>query len=83
MSGNNGLQLDHELQQKVREFARAHGVAEDRVVNEAVQEYLQSRKGRTLYDAFHEAGLIGCIDDANLPTDLSSNKKHFEGFGRE
>jgi predicted DNA-binding antitoxin AbrB/MazE fold protein len=35
--------------------------------------------GPSLYDAFHEAGLIGCVNDA--PADLSTNPKHMEGFG--
>jgi hypothetical protein len=34
---------------------------------------------RTLYDAFKESGLIGCVK--NAPSDLSSNPRYFEGFG--
>ena len=33
-----------------------------------------------LFDIFDEAGLIGCIHDG--PTDLSTNPKHMEGFGK-
>lgn len=34
----------------------------------------------TLFDIFHEAGLIGCIQDA--PADLSENPAHLQGFGK-
>jgi predicted DNA-binding antitoxin AbrB/MazE fold protein len=34
----------------------------------------------TLFELLDEAGLIGCIKDG--PTDLSTNPKHMEGFGK-
>ena len=34
----------------------------------------------TLFEAMDEAGLIGCITDA--PSDLSTNPKYMEGFGK-
>ena len=38
----------------------------------------------TAYDVASRAGLIGCIKGAlRSPTDLSTNPKHMEGFGRE
>jgi putative addiction module CopG family antidote len=38
----------------------------------------------TAYDVARRAGLIGCIKGARgSPTDLSTNPKHMEGFGRE
>ena len=38
-------------------------------------------KGRTLYDALNDRGIIGSITDA--PSDLSTNPKHMEGFGTD
>jgi hypothetical protein len=36
------------------------------------------------YDLASRAGLIGCIPGApRSPTDLSTNPKHMEGFGRD
>ncbi len=36
------------------------------------------------FDVASRAGLIGCIKAApHSPTDLSTNPKHMEGFGRE
>jgi hypothetical protein len=38
----------------------------------------------TAFDVASRAGLIGCIEGApRSPTDLSTNPKHMEGFGRE
>jgi Arc/MetJ-type ribon-helix-helix transcriptional regulator len=38
----------------------------------------------TAFDVASRAGLIGCIQSApRSPTDLSTNPKHMEGFGRE
>jgi hypothetical protein len=38
----------------------------------------------TAFDVASRAGLIGCIKGApRSPTDLSTNPKHMEGFGRD
>ena len=38
----------------------------------------------TAYDLASRAGLIGCIKGApRSPTDLATNPKHMEGFGRD
>ena len=38
----------------------------------------------TAYDVASRAGLIGCLQGApRSPTDLSTNPKHMEGFGRD
>jgi hypothetical protein len=39
--------------------------------------------GETVFDVMDRAGLIGCLKGTpNSPTDLSTNPKHMEGFGR-
>ena len=44
----------------------------------------QDADGETAFDVASRAGLIGCIKGApRSPTDLSTNPKHMEGFGRE
>jgi hypothetical protein len=38
----------------------------------------------TVFEVLNRVGLIGCIKGApRTPTDLSTNPKHMEGFGRE
>lgn len=45
---------------------------------------LQRKQGQPLEESAYEAalrlGIIGCIK--NAPSDLSTNPKHFEGFGK-
>jgi hypothetical protein len=37
----------------------------------------------TVFDVMEQAGLIGCLKGRpHTPTDLSTNPKHMEGFGR-
>ncbi|MEM6553663.1 MAG: hypothetical protein AAF750_16215 [Planctomycetota bacterium] len=35
----------------------------------------------SILDRLKALGVVGCVDDDTLPTDLSSNPKHMEGFG--
>jgi hypothetical protein len=38
----------------------------------------------TAFDVLNRAGLIGCLEGApRSPTDLSTNPRHMEGFGRD
>jgi len=40
--------------------------------------------GESVFDVMNRAGLIGCVKGMpNTPTDLSTNPKHMEGFGRD
>jgi hypothetical protein len=80
MGNNNGICLDDATWRRVQKVARARGVTEDTVVQEAIEAYLQ-RQGGTLADAFEELGIVGCVKDA--PPDLSTNEAYFEGFGRD
>jgi len=38
----------------------------------------------TAFDVLNRTGLIGCLEGApRSPTDLSTNPRHMEGFGRD
>jgi hypothetical protein len=42
------------------------------------------RAEETAFDVLDRAGLIGCLEGApRSPTDLSTNPRHMEGFGRD
>jgi hypothetical protein len=50
-------------------------------VRVALETYLaQGGISRSAYELAEEAGLIGCVRRA--PKDLSTNPRHFEGFGK-
>jgi hypothetical protein len=51
------------------------------LVREALENYLgEAPTPSSAYDLAREAGLIGCA--RGLPSDLSVNRKHFEGLGK-
>jgi metal-responsive CopG/Arc/MetJ family transcriptional regulator len=66
----------------LRHRSRAKGQTPSDLVRVALESYLgrESQPG-SAYDAAEESGLIGCVRHA--PKDLSSNRRHFEGFGRD
>ena len=95
MSKKNGLQLDDDLERQIEGLARSKGVTPAELVREAVAYLASVRDGdkqqpspgsngdETLFDRWDRLGFIGCIDDPSLPSDLSTNRRHFEGFGRD
>ncbi len=75
------IRLDRQTERRLREEARAAGKNESELVREALADYFRrSRRPATALEVARRAGVIGCADD--LPPDLSTNKEHFEGFGR-
>lgn len=95
MSKKNGLQLDNDLERQIEGLARSKGLTPAELVREAVAYLASARNGdqpqsspssgsdETLFDRWSRLGFIGCVDDPDLPSDLSTNRAHFEGFGRD
>jgi hypothetical protein len=65
----------------LRDRSRAKGQTPSHLVRIALETYL-GRGGSpgSAYELAEEAGLIGCVRRA--PKDLSTNRRHFEGFGK-
>jgi len=60
---------------------RASGKKESEVVREALAAYFHRRpRPESCLELARRHRLIGCAQD--LPPDLSTNRDHFEGFGR-
>ncbi len=75
------VRVPGKIAQGLKERSRASGKRESDVVRQALQEHLsKSSEAETAYDAFLNAGLIGCAP--GLPKDLATNKRHFKGFGK-
>jgi predicted transcriptional regulator len=75
------IRLDEETERRLREEALAAGKNESDVVREALAAYLTRPERReNALEVARRAGVIGCAK--GLPADLSTNKDHFEGFGR-
>jgi len=65
----------------LRSRSRACGQTPSDLVRVALETYLaQGGISRSAYELAEEAGLIGCVRRA--PKDLSTNPRHFEGFGK-
>ncbi len=61
--------------------SRVKGQTPSEVVRVALENYLgKERGGHSAYELAKAAGLIGCMRRA--PADLSTNRRHFEGFGK-
>jgi hypothetical protein len=69
-----------ELRRRLRDAARRSGTRESDLVRGAVERHLDSGGGAiSAYDRAKRAGLIGVVRGAS--PDLSTNRKHFDGFG--
>ena len=70
-------QLEQEI---VRASAQEH-LSKSELVRRALVAYVNQRKGVSVISALDQAGdLVGCF--AGGPSDLSSNPRHMDDFGR-
>ena len=74
------VRLNSALRQRLEAAAVRTGKRESSLVREALERQLsRSEAGETAYDVALKAGLIGALKGANR--DLSTNPRHFDGFG--
>jgi len=74
------VRLPVELRQRLKQAARRSGKGESDIVRGAVERQFAAEDAEvTAYDHAKKAGLIGAVRGA--ARDLSSNPKHFDGFG--
>lgn len=65
----------------LQDRSRATGQTPSSLVRVALETYLgRGSSSHSAYELAEEAGLIGCVRRA--PKDLSTNRRHFEGFGK-
>ena len=75
------VRLDGGTRRRLDEEARAAGKNESDVVREALDAYLRKRpRPESCLELARRNRLIGCA--RRFPPDLSTNRRHFEGFGR-
>ena len=76
------IRLSQVLEKQLASIVKSTGQTESDVVRAALEEYCQKHSAKpTAYDLFKAAGLIGCAK--GLPSDLSTNERYMEGFGRD
>jgi predicted transcriptional regulator len=71
------IRISDDLRTRVKECAKAAGTDESEIVRLALEQYVTPPI--SAYEAAKKAGLIGIVKGG--PADLSTNKKHMEGFG--
>jgi metal-responsive CopG/Arc/MetJ family transcriptional regulator len=75
------VRIPETLTSRLRSRSRANGTSESELVREALENYLgDSSQGRTAYELAEEAGIVSVARRA--PKDLSTNRRHFKGFGK-
>jgi predicted DNA-binding protein len=74
------VRVPHALTVRLRSRSQAKGTTESELVREALESYLGHSTGeRSAYELAKQAGIIGYARRA--PKDLSTNPRHFKGFG--
>ena len=75
------VRVSGSLGRRLKNRSMLKGTPESDVVREALEAFLSpAAVGRSAYEAANELGLIGCVRRARK--DLSTNRKHFRGFGK-
>lgn len=75
------VRIPETLTARLRDHSRAKGTSESELVREALENYLgRISAGRSAYELAEAAGIIGLVSDG--PADLSTNSRHFKGFGK-
>ena len=76
------VRIDPRLKRELEIEAGRKGVRPSDIVREALEEHVRRRLPReSCLDIAHRIGLIGSAK--GLPSDLSTNPEHMEGFGRD
>ena len=74
------LNLAPQLNDLLQAEAEAAGVKPAEVIREALRRHLAGKPPRrSCLDIARQVGVVGIYKDG--PSDLSTNKEHFEGFG--
>lgn len=76
------VRVDERIKQQLEAEARARGVSPSQIVRQAIEEHLKQQPPvESCHDLAQRLGILGSAK--GLPTDLSTNPKHMEGFGRD
>jgi predicted DNA-binding protein len=74
------IRISESLVKRLKKHAGMKGRSESVLVREALENYLgEAPASGSAYDLAREASLIGCVRGG--PSDLSTNRRHFKGFG--
>jgi len=76
------VRVEGQLKRRLELEAEAKGVSPSMIVRQLLEEhYQQSLPQQNCHQLAQRLGIIGSIE--GLPSDLSTNPDHMEGFGRD
>ena len=76
------IRISSTLAKQLADFVKQTGRTESDIVREALTAFCHKLESNpSAYDRLKELGWIG--DATGLPSDLSTNPAHMEGFGRD
>jgi hypothetical protein len=76
------VRVNSQMKKELEAEARRKGVRPSDIVREVLEDHLKQRTPRlNCLELAEKIGLIGCAE--GLPRDLSTNRDHFFGFGRD
>jgi hypothetical protein len=76
------VRVEARVKQQLEAVAHLKGVSPSTIVRQAIEEHLkQQQPAESCYDRAKRLGILGSAK--GLPADLSANRKHMEGFGRD
>lgn len=78
------VEIPDALNLKLIEVAKRRGASARQLVGEALEEYLARQEQLPAADSFARlaADILDAPGDESSPADLSTNKKHLEGYGQ-
>ena len=80
LSRRLSLRINPELERRIRQYSWSIGQRPSVVVREVLERHLaEGHPAVSCYDLAWQAGVIGCV--VNAPPTLSTNPRHFAGFG--
>jgi len=80
------IRIPGELGGRLRHRSRIKGQTESELVREALETYLGRSNGdRSAFELVEASGLIGSVPGGrgSPARDLSTNPRHFKGFGKD
>jgi predicted DNA-binding protein len=76
------IRVSESLVKRLKKQSGMSGRPESVLVREALEKYLgEDTPSQSAYSLARNAGLIACVRGG--PSDLSTNREHFEGFGKK
>lgn len=77
------VRLTKEELSLLKEISLHEQVSESEILRKALRKYVAAHQQQvSCYELAQQLGILGVATEQDLPDDLSTNQKYFEGFGK-